>query len=180
MGCMIEEWIGGNANGRKSGTRGQKFEYHNQDGNISKLEEKERKKGKNKKLWLTRRDTGVIGTFGYARCDNFLGTLQGSRARATNAIYPAFEPLPPSDLPVAPLDMSILGLIVWRRASRCVFTTKRRFYSQSTLPSNTYDVVCVGGGPAGLSLLAALRKILYTQCFECNSPFQVHRQQLRG
>jgi ubiquinone biosynthesis monooxygenase Coq6 len=33
----------------------------------------------------------------------------------------------------------------------------RRYYAQSALPSSVYDVVCVGGGPAGLSLLAALR-----------------------
>jgi ubiquinone biosynthesis monooxygenase Coq6 len=36
-------------------------------------------------------------------------------------------------------------------------TSNRRFYSQSSLPPDTYDVVCVGGGPAGLTLLAALR-----------------------
>ncbi len=36
----------------------------------------------------------------------------------------------------------------------------RRLYASQVLTSpEIYDVVCVGGGPAGLSLLNALRKV---------------------
>lgn len=34
----------------------------------------------------------------------------------------------------------------------------RRAYSSATAQPDIYDVVCVGGGPAGLSLLTALRE----------------------
>ena len=36
----------------------------------------------------------------------------------------------------------------------------RRAYSSATAQPDIYDVVCVGGGPAGLSLLTALREYL--------------------
>ena len=44
--------------------------------------------------------------------------------------------------------------------SFCLLSQKRRARSYATAASSTdniYDVVCVGGGPAGLSLLTALR-----------------------
>lgn len=44
-------------------------------------------------------------------------------------------------------------------------TCTQRFHNRfrrnfSTRTNNIYDVVCVGGGPAGLSLLTALRKLI--------------------
>lgn len=42
-----------------------------------------------------------------------------------------------------------------------------RAYSSSTPKPDIYDVVCVGGGPAGLSLLTALRM---------SSPFIAYRK----
>ena len=45
---------------------------------------------------------------------------------------------------------------VCRSCSRSIRSQLRRSYS--TKSEDIYDVVCVGGGPAGLSLLAALRE----------------------
>jgi ubiquinone biosynthesis monooxygenase Coq6 len=39
---------------------------------------------------------------------------------------------------------------------------QRRFASSSSASPEIYDVVCVGGGPAGLSLLAGLRASVVT------------------
>ncbi|PFH62102.1 hypothetical protein XA68_15063 [Ophiocordyceps unilateralis] len=47
-------------------------------------------------------------------------------------------------------------LLLCRDCSRAIRRESRRFYSTRG-GDNIYDVVCVGGGPAGLSLLAALR-----------------------
>jgi len=45
--------------------------------------------------------------------------------------------------------------------SSCIHQLRRQSRSYATKPApakpSIYDVVCVGGGPAGLSLLAALR-----------------------
>ncbi|KAJ1331072.1 ubiquinone biosynthesis monooxygenase Coq6 [Microdochium nivale] len=49
----------------------------------------------------------------------------------------------------------------WRLGQSCARHSKpqqsRRTYASSTSRPDIYDVVCVGGGPAGLSLLTALR-----------------------
>lgn len=45
-----------------------------------------------------------------------------------------------------------------RRCSRQVGKSLRRSYASTAGQPDIYDVVCVGGGPAGLSLLTALRK----------------------
>lgn len=58
------------------------------------------------------------------------------------------------------------SLIIRRRATQwlCSRNSCRikqrmlRAYSNATSKPDIYDVVCVGGGPAGLSLLTALRK----------------------
>lgn len=51
--------------------------------------------------------------------------------------------------------LQVLRLYV---CSSCARTLKLRSRSfATTAPPDIYDVVCVGGGPAGLSLLAALR-----------------------
>lgn len=42
-------------------------------------------------------------------------------------------------------------------AVRCRIRLQRRFASNASNTPEVYDVVCVGGGPAGLSLLAALK-----------------------
>jgi ubiquinone biosynthesis monooxygenase Coq6 len=39
---------------------------------------------------------------------------------------------------------------------------QKRPYATSRLRHEVYDVVCVGGGPAGLSLIAALRTLFYS------------------
>ncbi|ROW02032.1 hypothetical protein VPNG_07681 [Cytospora leucostoma] len=44
-----------------------------------------------------------------------------------------------------------------RRCSRQIGRSSRRSYASTAQQPDIYDVVCVGGGPAGLSLLAALR-----------------------
>jgi len=41
--------------------------------------------------------------------------------------------------------------------SRHVYHNKRTFATINTIEPEIYDVVCVGGGPAGLSLVNALR-----------------------
>ncbi|PKS06464.1 hypothetical protein jhhlp_007212 [Lomentospora prolificans] len=46
---------------------------------------------------------------------------------------------------------------VCRRCTGQLRTKLPRFYSTSAAEPDIYDVVCVGGGPAGLSLLTALR-----------------------
>ncbi|KAH8814977.1 hypothetical protein F5884DRAFT_667868 [Xylogone sp. PMI_703] len=51
--------------------------------------------------------------------------------------------------------MRRLGGYVCRNCSQQL--QRRRSYATSALKPDIYDVVCVGGGPAGLSLLAALR-----------------------
>lgn len=49
-------------------------------------------------------------------------------------------------------------LQTWRTSHRQIQCIKRRSYAQINGTPEIYDVVCVGGGPAGLSLLAALSK----------------------
>lgn len=51
-----------------------------------------------------------------------------------------------------------LGGYVCRSCSQQLRRQSRRGYATSAFKPDVYDVVCVGGGPAGLSLLAALRK----------------------
>jgi ubiquinone biosynthesis monooxygenase Coq6 len=48
---------------------------------------------------------------------------------------------------------------IWHRRALLPVQLSRSYAtsSQWQLPDNIYDVVCVGGGPAGLSLLSALR-----------------------
>jgi ubiquinone biosynthesis monooxygenase Coq6 len=49
------------------------------------------------------------------------------------------------------------GAYVCRSCTRSLQRQLRRTYSSAAQP-DIYDVVCVGGGPAGLSLLTALRE----------------------
>lgn len=53
---------------------------------------------------------------------------------------------------------------ICRRCSRQVGKSLRRSYSSTSVQADIYDVVCVGGGPAGLSLLTALRKQNTARC----------------
>jgi ubiquinone biosynthesis monooxygenase Coq6 len=64
--------------------------------------------------------------------------------------------------------MRLLSNLLWTRqldgyicrgCTRQLSRQKRR-YATAQPHHEVYDVVCVGGGPAGLSLLAALRMIL--------------------
>lgn len=59
--------------------------------------------------------------------------------------------------PMSPLRRRQLEGFVCRNCIRQLTRQKRNYASQSvTSKPDIYDVVCVGGGPAGLSLLAAL------------------------
>lgn len=60
-----------------------------------------------------------------------------------------------------------LGRYVCRKCSNRLLG-QRRFYAAAAKPE-LYDIVCVGGGPAGLSLLAALRM------YECIVPLKATR-----
>jgi ubiquinone biosynthesis monooxygenase Coq6 len=55
------------------------------------------------------------------------------------------------------LPRSLLRPYVCPSCRRGVQSGRRRFTSNSDQIPDIYDVVCVGGGPAGLALLAALR-----------------------
>jgi hypothetical protein len=61
---------------------------------------------------------------------------------------PVMPPRLPLRAPRAPLP---------RNAARVHISPIRRFASTSSDAPEVYDVVCVGGGPAGLSLLAGLK-----------------------
>ena len=56
-----------------------------------------------------------------------------------------------------------LEAFICKNCVRHVTRQKRSYASHSsTSKPDIYDVVCVGGGPAGLSLLAALRMLIGT------------------
>lgn len=50
------------------------------------------------------------------------------------------------------------GAYVCRSCTQNLQRQLRRTYSSAAAQPDIYDVVCVGGGPAGLSLLTALRE----------------------
>jgi ubiquinone biosynthesis monooxygenase Coq6 len=50
------------------------------------------------------------------------------------------------------------GAYVCRSCTQNLQRQLRRAYSSAAPQPDIYDVVCVGGGPAGLSLLTALRE----------------------
>ncbi len=56
----------------------------------------------------------------------------------------------------SPLRTRQLEEYICRRCSHQIRQRQRRTYAVAATPE-IYDVVCVGGGPAGLSFLAALR-----------------------
>ncbi|KAB8236221.1 putative ubiquinone biosynthesis monooxgenase (Coq6) [Aspergillus alliaceus] len=56
-----------------------------------------------------------------------------------------------------PITRSALRPYVCPSCRSSSFSGRRRFGSKSDQAPDVYDVVCVGGGPAGLGLLAALR-----------------------
>ncbi|KAF8863436.1 ubiquinone biosynthesis hydrox [Acephala macrosclerotiorum] len=56
-----------------------------------------------------------------------------------------------------------LGVYVCNTCSGQLRRQRRRYATSTAKTSDIYDVVCVGGGPAGLSLLAALRSSPATQ-----------------
>ncbi|KAJ5729840.1 uncharacterized protein N7483_004348 [Penicillium malachiteum] len=56
-----------------------------------------------------------------------------------------------------PISRGVLRPYVCRSCRNGVAASRRRFGTQSDQTPEIYDVVCVGGGPAGLGLLAALR-----------------------
>jgi hypothetical protein len=58
-----------------------------------------------------------------------------------------------------PISRAILRPYVCQSCRHGIGAGRRRFGSKSDSP-DIYDVVCVGGGPAGLGLLAALRKYI--------------------
>lgn len=53
--------------------------------------------------------------------------------------------------------VSVLSSALRRTGPRNISEFCRRASTRSVLPPDVYDVVCVGGGPAGLTLLSALR-----------------------
>lgn len=55
-----------------------------------------------------------------------------------------------------PISASVLRPYVCPSCGHGVLSGRRRFASTSDQIPDIYDVVCVGGGPAGLGLLAAL------------------------
>jgi hypothetical protein len=81
-----------------------------------------------------------------------LSAATPSSSSILNATAPPNRPVMPPRLPLgAPRAISSSS------SARVCIRLHRRFASSSADAPEVYDVVCVGGGPAGLSLLAGLK-----------------------